>query len=148
MVSYMAKKKTAREKLHIDRQPEIGDIMRPPHLKQYGPGKMLIPTPLQVDAIIREIPEGQVRRMKEVGDDLAQRAGADMSCPMCMGIFWRLAAEAAEEDRAEGREDLTPYWRVIKTDGKLNEKLPGGLTAHAARLTAEGHRLNGSKVVA
>jgi hypothetical protein len=142
-----SKKKTWREKLHIDRKPEIGDIVRPPHLKQYGAGKMLIPTPLQVDAIIREIPVGEIKKLKDLGDDLARRSGADMSCPMCMGIFWRIAAGAAEEDRLEGRKDLTPYWRVIKSDGKLNEKLPGGIEAHRAMLDAEGHQADGAKLV-
>jgi len=36
---------------------------------------------------------------------------------------------------------FTPYWRVIKSDGSLNEKLLGGLAAHAARLREEGHNI-------
>jgi alkylated DNA nucleotide flippase Atl1 len=144
----MAKKKSAREKLHIDRQPEVCEMTLERQVRLYGPGKMLIPVPTQVDAIIREIPEGQVREAAELRNELAKRHGANVTCPLCFGIFWRLSAEAAEEDRAEGREDITPYWRVVKEKGKLNEKLPGGLEAHAGRLAAEGHAVDGGRVQA
>ena len=51
----------------------------------------------------------------------------------------RIVAETAEEDRKEGREEISPYWRVIKSDGSLNEKFPGGVEAQAARLREEEH---------
>ena len=38
-----------------------------------------------------------------------------------------------------GRKDITPYWRVIKNDGSLNEKFPGGVEAQARHLKEEGH---------
>ena len=50
-------------------------------------------------------------------------------------------AEAAEEDRGAGKKQVTPYWRVVRDDGGMNEKFPGGPTAQAARLKAEGHVL-------
>ncbi|MDI6794886.1 MAG: MGMT family protein [bacterium] len=61
------------------------------------------------------------------------------------GIFIRVAAEAAEEDLMEGRREPTPYWRVIKTDGSLNEKFPGGTDHQAARLIEEGHAIEPGK---
>jgi hypothetical protein len=57
------------------------------------------------------------------------------------GIFLRIAAEAAVEDLRGGKQDITPYWRVIKADGSLNEKFPGGTAAQAARLREEGHSI-------
>ena len=48
-------------------------------------------------------------------------------------------ARAAEEDAAEGEANITPYWRTIKADGKLNEKYPGGAATQAEKLMAEGH---------
>lgn len=33
---------------------------------------------------------------------------------------------------------ITPYWRLIKDDGALNDKFPGGAQAHARRLREEG----------
>jgi len=42
---------------------------------------------------------------------------------------------------AEGKKDITPYWRTLKVGGVLNEKFPGGVEAQAARLRAEGHTI-------
>jgi hypothetical protein len=42
---------------------------------------------------------------------------------------------------AEGKKDITPYWRTLKVGGALNEKYPGGVEAQAARLKAEGHTI-------
>jgi hypothetical protein len=60
---------------------------------------------------------------------------------MGTGIFAAIAARAAEEDLAEGRKDITPYWRTLKVGGQLNEKYPGGVEAQSARLKAEGHTI-------
>ena len=60
---------------------------------------------------------------------------------MGTGIFASIAARAAEEMKAEGKEDITPYWRTIKSGGELNEKYPGGVEAQAANLRAEGHTI-------
>ena len=106
--------------------------------KKFGQGTQLIPTPLQVDALIREIPKGQYRTVSDLRQELARRNGATTTCPLCFGIFWRLSAEAAEEDAAEGSAEITPYWRVLKDDLKCNPKLPGGADAHRARLLEEG----------
>ena len=64
---------------------------------------------------------------------------------MTTGIFVRIAAEAAEEDRRNGKTRITPYWRVIRDDGSLNDKFPGGVEHQAACLKLEGHRLKESK---
>jgi len=42
---------------------------------------------------------------------------------------------------AEGRKDITPYWRTLKVGGTLNEKFPGGVAKQAVRLEAEGHSI-------
>ena len=42
---------------------------------------------------------------------------------------------------AEGKKNITPYWRTVKVGGQLNEKYPGGLEAQAARLKTEGHTI-------
>jgi alkylated DNA nucleotide flippase Atl1 len=52
-----------------------------------------------------------------------------------------MAARAAEEDAAEGKTEITPYWRTVKEKGKLNEKYPGGAETQAERLTGEGHEI-------
>jgi alkylated DNA nucleotide flippase Atl1 len=53
----------------------------------------------------------------------------------------RIAAEAAEEDLRDGRKKVTPYWRVVRDDGSLYEKFPGGTKAQSRRLREEGHSI-------
>ena len=69
---------------------------------------------------------------------LAADFATDVTCPLTTGIFVRIAAEAAEEDRVSGKRGLTPYWRVVKDDGGLNPKYPGGVDSQARNLRAEG----------
>gem|GEM_PF-4701258 len=40
-----------------------------------------------------------------------------------------------------GREDITPYWRVVRDDGSLNEKFPGGVEVQAERLKEERYTI-------
>lgn len=130
-----AGRKTWREKLEIAKTRKIVEM--PAHLRRkWGEGKLLVPTPLDVDAMIRKIPEGQVMTSSEARKELAHQFGADQTCAMCFGMFVRIAAEAAEES---GGTAKTPYWRVVADDGKLNPKLPGGVAAQAEMLRREGH---------
>ncbi|MGD0795907.1 MAG: hypothetical protein ABR958_10080 [Dehalococcoidales bacterium] len=52
-----------------------------------------------------------------------------------------MAARAAVEDALKGNNEITPYWRTLKSKGELNEKYPGGVEAQARRLKAEGHEI-------
>ena len=106
---------------------------------------MLIPRPLDVDALIRVVPKGKLVTVTQVMERLAKASHADSACPMTTGIFIRIVAEAAEEDSRDGKEQITPYWRVVKAGGSLNEKFPGGVEAQAARLRKEGHSIEPGK---
>ncbi len=110
--------------------------------KQLGAGTMVIPRPLEVDDLIRQVPRGRLVTVRQLRERLARDHHADVACPLTTGIFIRIAAEAAEEDRAAGRSRLTPYWRVLGEGGRLNPKFPGGVTRQAARLRQEGHHLD------
>jgi hypothetical protein len=135
----MAKtRKTWREKLEVKQEPKVVDDPR-------GRGKMLIPTPLDVDALIRKVERGKLITDKQIRERLARNFHADLTCPMTTGIFIHITAEAAEEDLINGRARRTPYWRVIKSDGSLNEKFPGGVEGQAARLKEEGHIIEPGK---
>jgi len=70
---------------------------------------------------------------------LPEVVGGPHNCSLTTGILMRIVAEAAEEDLRDGKKLVTPYWRVIKKDGKLNPKFPGGIEAQAAHLKEEGH---------
>jgi alkylated DNA nucleotide flippase Atl1 len=103
----------------------------------YPPGRMLVSSPLELDAIVRRIPSGRVLTMGALRDALARNHRADYTCAITTGIFLRIVAEAAEEERAAGAR-VAPYWRVVRDDGTLNDKLPGGVEAQARVLSAEG----------
>jgi alkylated DNA nucleotide flippase Atl1 len=133
-------RKTWRQKLEAE-HPEHGKVVDiPPKMQdRFGTGKMLIPKPLDINALINKVPKGKLVTVTQIRDKLAEAAHANCSCPMTTGIFLRIVAEVAEEDLRSGKRGVTPYWRVIKADGSLNEKFPGGVQAQAAHLKEEGH---------
>ena len=141
------KSKTSwRAKLHKPMQPKLVPV--PDGMaKRLGHGMMLIPTALEVDAMIRKIPRGQVRTLAQIRRRLARWHNVDVTCPLVTGIFLRIVAEAAEEDRLAGRQEITPYWRLVRDDGRLNAKFPGGIEAQARWLREEGHTVENGKVV-
>ncbi len=142
----MAKRrKTWREKLEkSEGLPKIVDV--PPRwVRKYGSGKMLIPKPLDVDALIRKVAEGELTTQEQIRETLARDFEVDATCPLTTGIFLRIVAEVAEEDLSEGGKEVTPYWRVLKADGSLNPKFPGGVEVQADRLRAEGHIIEPGK---
>jgi hypothetical protein len=108
------KRKSWQEKLNIKRKPVIEETLK--NFADIKAGqKMLIPTPLIVDAYIRQIPPGQQTTIPTIRKDLAAQFGADATCPITTGIFVRIAAEAAYEEFQEGMpvNQITPFWRVI-----------------------------------
>lgn len=79
--------------------------------------------------------------MLQLRQELAKRSNVDVACPLCTGIFVRISAETAEEERRAGKKLVTPYWRVISSEGRLNLKYPGGATRQRRMLSAEGHKV-------
>ena len=145
----MAKtRKSWQEKLADDkdlpRVVEITDRMN----KRWGTGTIVIPAPREVDEIMKRVPRGKLITVSEIRAILAQKHGATIGCPLTTGIFANIAARAAEEAAAEGKQNITPYWRTLKSGGELNEKYPGSTEAQAARLREEGHTIEakGKKV--
>ena len=138
----MAKaRKSWREKLHdskdLPRVHEVTETMS----QRWGTGTFVIPAPIEVDGIMKKVPDGRLLTINQIRAMLAQKHGVNFACPMTTGIFAWVAAHAADESAAEGEKDITPYWRTIKTGGELNPKYPGGVEAQAARLMAEGHTI-------
>jgi hypothetical protein len=133
-------RKTWRQKLE-EKHPEHGKVVDvPPKMQnRFLVGKMLIPKPLDIDALIHRVPKGKLATVIQIRDKLARDAQANCCCPLTTGIFLRIVAEVAEEDLRSGKKEVTPYWRVVRADGSLNERFPGGVQAQANRLEEEGH---------
>jgi hypothetical protein len=100
---------------------------------------------LEVDAMMKKVPKGQVVTVNRLREALARKHGATIACPITTGIFAWIAAHAAVETQAQGGKRVTPWWRTLKTGGELNPKFPGGVEAQAALLRAEGHALLAGK---
>ena len=130
-------KKTFNQKLnHAGDLPKVESTDDPRFAARYGGSKMLIAAPLDYDAVMKRVPEGWLITSETLRAFLAGRAGADFTCPLTAGIFINIAANASEE---RAGVDPTPYWRTLRAKGELNEKFPGGVNGHRARLEAEGH---------
>ena len=90
---------------------------------------------------MRKVPEGKLTTINEIREQVAKKYDATFGCPITTGIFAWIAAHAAEEDAAAGEDEITPYWRTLKTGGELNPKYPGGIESQRAHLAAEGHEV-------
>jgi hypothetical protein len=132
------KNKTWTEKLNNEKGlPRIFTIDEKMS-KRWGTGTCVIPAPLEVDAMMKKIPKGKIVTINRIREALAQKHGTNIACPITTGIFSWVAAHAAEETHLQGEENITPYWRTLKSDGVLNEKYPGGIEAQKELLESEG----------
>ncbi len=135
------KKKSWVEKLKDSKDlPKVEEITEKMS-KRWGTGTVVIPAPLEVDALMKKVPKGKLVTINEIREALARKHNATIGCPMTTGIFAWVAANAAEEQRLEGKTDITPYWRTLKTGGVMNHKYPGGIEGQKKILEEEGHRV-------
>lgn len=134
--------KSWREKLENPGEGSPKVVTGPPKWeKRFGGRRVLVATPLLVSGVIRRVERGRLITLGQIREHLARDFQADATCPLTTGIFMRIVSEVAGEDLRAGKEKVTPYWRVVRSDGSLNEKFPGGARAQAARLREEGHAI-------
>ncbi|MDP6541177.1 MAG: MGMT family protein [Phycisphaerales bacterium] len=133
-------KKSWREKLADSK--ELPKIISPrgKGAKHYG-DRMLVPAPIQVDAMMKKVRKGKVMTIATMREKLAKQNNATSTCPLCSGIFAWVSSHAAQEAEDEGRKRITPWWRTVKSKGELNPKYPGGMEEQAKRLRKEGHKI-------
>src|SRR4030095_4342929 len=134
-------RKSWREKLADSKGlPKVGKV-EGKMTTRWGTGTMVIPAPIEVDALMKRVPRGKLVTINELRAALAKKHKTDIACPITTGIFAWIAAHAAEEAKADGDKNPTPYWRTLKSNGELNPKYPGGIDALKKRLRAEGHKI-------
>ena len=134
-------KKSWCEKLADDKGlPKVCEVRAGRGIRS-GEGRMVVPAPREVDALMKQVPRGRLVTINELRAALARKHGADFACPITTGIFSWIAAHAAAELAAAGKKRVTPFWRTLKSGGEVNPKYPGGVAAVGKRLRAEGHRL-------
>lgn len=137
----MKKKQSWREKLEDSKNlPKVVKI-EGKLSKRWGEGTVVIPSPKEVDEIMRMVPEGKIITINKIREILARKHGAEIGCPITTGIFAWISAHAAEEAKVSGEGNTTPWWRTLKSNGELNKKFPGGIERQKALLEAEGHKI-------
>ena len=135
------KKKSWTEKLAYSRGLPKVEKITDKMSKRWGTGTVVIPAPMEVNEMMRKVPEGKLVTINEIRAALAKKHKATIGCPMTTGIFAWIAANAAEEQRQAGKKDITPYWRTMKTGGVINPKYPGGVEGQKKLLEKEGHEV-------
>lgn len=141
-----SRRKSAVDKRDTAREPYVKVLVEEKG-KAFPAGKMLIASPLTVQRIVERVPAGRVITFGALRAALAKQFGADYACPVMTGIFLTVAADAAEEERLAGSTDNMPWWRVVRDDGGLMEKLPGGVARQMRGLAVEGHEISKSRGV-
>jgi len=134
----MSKRKTARQKLHVDN--DLPKIKPAPEI--WGGGPMVIPHPTEINQLMKQVPYGKLVTLDELRVQIARNHKADICCPMTAGIFVNISGAAAEEDHSDGIKDITPYWRSLKKKGEVNPKFAGGLERQIQLLKDERHQIS------
>jgi alkylated DNA nucleotide flippase Atl1 len=132
--------KTALEKLRTPMEVRIVNELPASALNWGPPGAtMVISTPQEIEACVQNIPKGKLATLESLRHIIAAKHGTTITCPVTTGLFLGTVARAAAEQEMMGAKHVTPWWRVVRNDGTLNEKFPGGLAEHEKRLASEGH---------
>jgi alkylated DNA nucleotide flippase Atl1 len=135
----MPKRKSWSEKLKDSKDLPKVERITEKMSKRWGEGTVVIPAPMEVNEMMRRVPEGKIITINEIRKALAKKHNATIGCPITTGIFAWIAANAAEEQRKQGEKDITPYWRTLKTGGVINPKYPDEIEGQKKLLEKEGH---------
>jgi alkylated DNA nucleotide flippase Atl1 len=145
----MVLKKDWVQKLHDNKGlPKVEKITEKMS-KRWGMGTVAIPAPIEVDEVMKKVPEGKLITINKIREVIAKKHKATIGCPITTGIFAWIAAYAAEQEKVQGKKEITPWWRTLKGEGELNEKYPGGIANQRRLLEGEGHKViqNGKKIL-
>ena len=105
--------------------------------KKWGGKRMIIAPPIYYNDIIKKIPKGKVITTNEIRNYIAKNNNVDITCPLTAGIFINICAWASYQRTS----DITPYWRVLKSNGELNIKYPESCELQKKLLEEEGHTI-------
>jgi hypothetical protein len=99
-----------------------------------GAGKMLLPGPATVAALIEKVPLHKLITTNLLCQKLTQQFNVQGTCP----VTTQKALQAVAHDPS----NEVAYWRVIKVSGGLITQFPGCAEGQAERLRKEGFTLD------
>ena len=135
----MAKKKSWREKLN-EFEEKIHDIT-PEWEEKLGKGKILIPSAVDIETLINQTTKGELLTNDIIREALAKKKNVQVTAAIPTGVYLKYIALATEDEREANKSKITPYWRVLKPDGTVNIKFPGGAEEQTKLLEEEGHKI-------
>lgn len=103
--------------------------------RKWGGRTMVIAPPIDYDNFMKKVPNGKLITIDTLRKSMAKKYGVDITCPLTCGIFVNICAWASYQRN----EDITPYWRTLKSDGELNVKYPESIELQKRLLEEEGH---------
>lgn len=117
--------------------PKTQVVLDEKTIKTYGGNRMFFAPPIFYDNLMKKVPKGKVITVSKLREHLAKENNADFTEPMTAGIFVTICAWASHQRT----DNITPYWRTLKTGGELNSKYPGGIESQIQLLESEGHKI-------
>lgn len=93
-------------------------------------GKMLLPCPATIKALIAQVPEHQLLTMDLLQKKLTDQFHVQGVCP----VTTRKSLQTVASDMSS----QVAYWRVVKKNGELISYFPGGLDGQVELLKGEG----------
>ena len=135
----MAKKQSWRE--YLNGVEEKIHKITPEWEEKLGNGNILIPAPKDIERIIKLVGKGKLITVDMIREQLAKEKGVRLTAAAPTSIYLKKIALASEEEEQLNNKEITAYWRVLKANGLVNEKFPGGLEKQQALLQQEGHQI-------
>lgn len=131
-------KKDFNAMLHDSKDmPKYQIITDKKSIEKYGGSNMYFAPPIEYDKVMKLVPYGKVLTVGIIRDYFAKTNRADFTEPITAGIFVSIVAWASYQRDY----DETPYWRILKANGELNAKYPGGIEEQKKKLESEGHTI-------
>ncbi|MGI9543971.1 MAG: hypothetical protein ACR2MX_12005 [Cyclobacteriaceae bacterium] len=139
----MTKKKTWREK--VNEFEEKIHTITPEWEEKLGKGRILIPNAVDIERLINQTKKGELLTNDIIREKLAKEKKVQVTAAIPTGVYLKYIALAAEEEKATKKEKITAYWRVLKPDGSINIKFPGGAEKQSEMVQSEGHKIEPGK---
>ena len=129
------KKKSWVEKLYDTKDFPRVEVITEKMSKRWGTGTVVIPSPLEVDELMKSVPEGKLMTINQIREALAKKHKATICCPITTGIFARTAAGAAEEPETTRHQKYYPVLANLAGWWRDQSEIPGrsGRTKRAPR---------------
>ena len=109
---------------------QIVDIAKDRERSLGTSGRMLLPCPATVEAVVKRVPKNKVVTTDLIRKELATQFNVETTCPFNTKLCLRVLANDPHKKLA--------YWRVLKGNGELMNYFPGGVEGQASLLKKEG----------